>query len=424
MASSSAQDHASNDDTAKMIVALDEGLKRYYQSLHKEYASQFAKWCTENGYEDDDTLHDELNEEVEDCSLPGFLEENADFPFPTDDVPQTEMAKKERLLEILKQIRDDPQCAFVVDKDREVDHDGNVTMKKTKSHRPQLVEVDNTIFDGITVDDISALTEKYQDQVPLLCSRQLLTDYTLLQILAAGNKRGFGYLSLLSDEYSRCRVRAFVEDKKELTVAEWANPKHHPHFKKLQDLEVRMVSSQSARRMPYHELVQSAIKSYQTRITKRFEFSPPYKIDNSIEIVVEHFIAALKFVKHNVAEIKGTNCPFQVDLCLATGPPLMEQDDFDDFDSDDEDDDDDDESKDEEEAFTDYVGDIESKLKANHLEYHKCTVAKVLPKGPKTDDMVKRQNWLTRVNAKDDLRLHRKRLVALVDRRNKDELTE
>jgi len=58
------------------------------------------------------------------------------------------------------------------------------------------------------------------------------------------------------------------------------------------------------------------------------------------------------------------------------------------------------------------------------LEYHKCTVHKALPKGPKTDDMVKRQNWLTRVNAEDDLRLHRKRLVALVDRRNKDELTE
>merc|ERR1719474_1137819 len=127
MASSSAQDHASNDDTAKMIVALDEGLKRYYQSLHKEYASQFAKWCTENGYEDDDTLQEELDEEVEDCSLPGFLEENADFPFPPHDVPQTEMAKKERLLEILKQIRADPQCSFVVNKDD--DDDQKITTK-------------------------------------------------------------------------------------------------------------------------------------------------------------------------------------------------------------------------------------------------------------------------------------------------------
>lgn len=101
----------------------------------------------------------------------------------------------------------------------------------------------------------------------------------------------------------------------------------------------------------------------------------------------------------------------------------MEEDDVDEFDSDD-DDEDDDEYKDDEDQFVDYVGDIESKLKANGLKCTKMTVGKVVLKGANVEDTVVRQNWLSRLNEDNALKLHRQRIVAFVDRRDRGKLTE
>ena len=75
--------------------------------------------------------------------------------------------------------------------------------------------VDGTLFDGLSADDIDVVRAKFQKQTPWLCTRQMLTDYTLLQILAVGDKRGFAYLSLLSDDYSRHRVKTLLNEHRE-----------------------------------------------------------------------------------------------------------------------------------------------------------------------------------------------------------------
>ena len=46
--------------------------------------------------------------------------------------------------------------------------------------------VDGALFHGVMQSDIDKVSAKYQEQVPILCSRQMLSDYTLIQILAVG----------------------------------------------------------------------------------------------------------------------------------------------------------------------------------------------------------------------------------------------
>ncbi len=67
-----------------------------------------------DGYEDDDTLKEELDLGIDESSIPEFLDENDDFPFPPQKTPRTDDAKKERFMEILRRIRDDPLCSFTI----------------------------------------------------------------------------------------------------------------------------------------------------------------------------------------------------------------------------------------------------------------------------------------------------------------------
>ena len=62
---------------------------------------------------DDGELGEELDNDDEDNQLFNFMDDiKEDFPFPPHDTPQTDEAKKQRLLDILRRIRDDPLCSF------------------------------------------------------------------------------------------------------------------------------------------------------------------------------------------------------------------------------------------------------------------------------------------------------------------------
>ena len=76
------------------------------------------------------------------------------------------------------------------------------------------------------------MSEQFQRQVPILCSRQMLTDYTLLTILAVGYKRGFGYLSLLSPIEELAKRTFFIEvEKKQHEAILQTKPLHDPENK-------------------------------------------------------------------------------------------------------------------------------------------------------------------------------------------------
>jgi len=246
-------------------------------------------------------------------------------------------------LDLLRRILKDPDCSFALPKSSaKSDDDEKDSRSKPRgpSHRPinerhfdsgaSLKNFDGTLFRDITKEDIRKLIKKYKDQVPSLCEKQLLTDYTLLQILAVGHKHHIPYLSMLSDDYMRCRVKVVIESDrvKDLTVAEWADPETHPHFRKLKDLKVRVTKRANVHEfMPHHELVKSAVDCYHNRIAKRFDFSPQCKIYNSMEIVVEYIVHHINFVHGKLRDIDADQNAvgtFQVDLCLILGPARSE----------------------------------------------------------------------------------------------------
>ena len=59
------------------IEQIDKAFTRYYKSLGKDYHNQFALYCDDNGYEEED-----IKEDIEDEAIAsGLVEFDEHFPF-------------------------------------------------------------------------------------------------------------------------------------------------------------------------------------------------------------------------------------------------------------------------------------------------------------------------------------------------------
>eukprot|EP01084_Bolivina_argentea_P053116 97512_1 len=75
---------------------LDKLLSQYYQQFGKKYSNEFAKYCDDNGY-DDETLVDDLDGAPEETDLGTF-----DSNFPLEKKIDDETARNDKVLSILK----------------------------------------------------------------------------------------------------------------------------------------------------------------------------------------------------------------------------------------------------------------------------------------------------------------------------------
>ena len=169
-----------------------------------------------------------------------------------------------------------------------------------------------------------------------------------------------------------------------------------------------------------------------------FEYCPPYRIDNSIEVTVEHILNAVLFASRSTkiavsdSADSVSSCPFQVDLCIAMGEPVEVKDEQKEVDlmGGDHDDlgdgyDDDDDGK-EDPVDTDYVdsiGDIEAKLKFNHLVFEKISIQIGVAKDDLQSGMTQKRKIFAKYT-NNPHQLHRQRLIAVVDRREKNDSAE
>eukprot|EP01084_Bolivina_argentea_P311985 540098_1 len=125
-------------------------------------------------------------------------------------------------------------------------------------------------------------------------------------------------------------------------------------------------------------------------------------INDSLEITVQFIYSSIHFISNLVA----SNSPFQIDMCIAVGAPVLDYDD---------DDDDDDFPG---SGFVDCIGNIEDKLKQNSLKY-KFSVQQLTKEARMFDDVYNDFVDEHKLEGKDDKTeyLHQKRLIAFVDRR-------
>ena len=94
----------------EIIKQICRGLSKYYKSLGKQYEVNddgkgiFEVFCDDNGL--DETIEDELKEDVEQCMLVDFDE---DFPLKK---PMNDDAKKKFILQTINDCARDPDIEF------------------------------------------------------------------------------------------------------------------------------------------------------------------------------------------------------------------------------------------------------------------------------------------------------------------------
>ena len=87
------------------IQDIDKALQRYYKALGHEYDSIFKDFCDDNEID----LDEEFKTGAQESLLVDFDE---DFPFPPNQTPKQEEARKEWIFDLLRKIRKDPNIEF------------------------------------------------------------------------------------------------------------------------------------------------------------------------------------------------------------------------------------------------------------------------------------------------------------------------
>ena len=242
----------------------------------------------------------------------------------------------------------------------------------------------------VTQEDMIETENEYKAQTPVLWNAGMNMDLSFLQIATIGRKHNFDYLLHLVDDFSLHRVKRLRNDEKEdeadLEPGTWADPQIHGHFGKLKDVEVKVVrqptdddpNQNKYQMIDYKQLAKHAVSSFSNRCCGKLMFNTMSKINDSVEIVINYLFVSNGFCAKLVNEEYGT-CPFLMEVIIHTGEPVFVDKDVglitnEEEDEDDDDDDDDDakeHDKDIAKKYTDYVGNVEEKLKANKLPYMK-----------------------------------------------------
>eukprot|EP01083_Nonionella_stella_P296020 1005766_1 len=113
------------------IEKIDEGLKKYYKSLGKEYDKLFSNYCDDNGF-DEDALEEELQVDPSDCLLVDF---DDNFPFkkqPTD--------KVRFIFDLILKIKNNPGISFGASLPIATCMEDQITKKQIIPHNIYLVE--------------------------------------------------------------------------------------------------------------------------------------------------------------------------------------------------------------------------------------------------------------------------------------------
>eukprot|EP01084_Bolivina_argentea_P024205 45137_1 len=326
------------------IEVTSNNLRKYYESLNRNYDNLFTVFCEDNGI-DDDGLLNELNEQPDQSILIDF---DQDFPFAH--VPPTE--KQRDILKIIKHCYQNEKITIT-----------------------QLPKFDDNFF-NIADTDKDKMKEILKRQCPKLCDKGMENDDNLLCLLAIGHKTGFDYFHHLVDSWFRYRVTQEIKAKRPIQMTTWIEDKNNKHFQRLKNVKLRYGETA-------YDLAKMGVASFPTRICPQLILQPSIRINDSLEKTITYLESACTFIQtlitdKLITESSSNNtmramCPFQFDLCIASCEPepienTVTENDDEKSDDDDEKSDGDDDGNDEKRIYVDSVGDIKAKLLANKLK--------------------------------------------------------
>jgi len=402
-------------DTAEDTISrIDRGLQRWWAhcQMESEYDSLFKTYFEGNGF-DSEQIEEELASDLSETQLLDFLGDDLDdFPFADiDDCERPDEWKKQFIFDLIRKLNENPDLAF----------------------HSYAVKFDESFFKDVQQKQVTETCKVYEEQCPIFWNQGMAMDSSLIQVLAIGRVHSIDFLSDLADDFCRWRVKKLDPEKPEelnFGIKNWSDPQNHPHFKKLEGIKVtvwnikgdgKAQSVPTAKQVPYHHLAETALQSYFKRVIPNLMFNPMTAMNSSLEAVVQYIDGATAFIGNLLSMTKGLTdsklCPFQFDLSIAVGEPKVtghkvQNPQFGAGPSDDAEDDPDDDDDEAAPKYIDYVGDILAKLKANELRFER---KEAMPGDPTRKLFQQLLHELS--DKKEAAWLHRKRVIALVDRR-------
>merc|ERR1712130_218701 len=221
------------------------------------------------------------------------------------------------------------------------------------------------------------------------------------------------------------------KDSQKMEVSEWTSK--NEHFKKLKNSGIKFPKLFDDKQgSTAHDLLKAAIDAFGARICGKLIFSQRAVINDSMEVIVNYIATAISWIEAMIEENyknapnKPSLCPFQFDLCLASGKThLIEQEADVGYPFDDDPDDEKEDGSNKDTKYIDCIGDITKKLKKNNLPHHRI---KYKPgKAPQIQRKVYHQplkELKVQMSKMDDKELdpenypHKSRVIGFVDRRN------
>eukprot|EP01083_Nonionella_stella_P168008 566068_1 len=351
---------------------------RYYGSLGKPYDDLFSTFCNENGIDDEDAFHEEMENEPNDCILVDF-DDNFPFKKPPKD-------KAEFKYNLIKRCIADLDISF-----------GSIS----RGGIPDFDDDDAELF-NVKRSQLKAIRALYQTQCAKLYTNDWDSDDSLFTFFEIGRKRGFDYLLHLVDQFSRWRVQHQDKTYTEIKQSGWAL--NNPHFGHLQTIGVQSVKPISA------------VRSFMKRVCPELQLRPMAYINHDLEKIIVYINDAVNWV-HSLATDPSTICPFQIDFCIAVGAPISAENKEELNTNSDDDEPDDTQQQEDEKHWVDMVGDIKQRLKENELKYS-MTECPAEQESRIFHEIF--QNFVKENDLKGSGKsayLHQKRLITMIDRR-------
>jgi len=299
--------------TMSLLEQINNGISNLYKKQGVDYDDLFKSRCEENGFDDEDTLKDELGTTVDDSQL---LEDDFTAELcPWINGPD----RKKELLGIIQACGRDKDAFAGSNQIKMTDEDWNVG--------------DN---------DVQKVTNLVKTLAPSLYDGGFSNDKVLHRMMAVEMKMKRNYLLIVADMFMREHIYYDLmlnrygkgkDDKEEetdntakkLTIELWSAQNQHMKMLRNMDkiktsLEDKMAEDKSGGNGQKGkvidtpgELMANAIKSYFHRVAPRLMMSPTHQIIGDLRTAALYIASTIDFVANLAKNRADSTCPFQYD---------------------------------------------------------------------------------------------------------------
>jgi len=323
-----------------LVDQIDNGLRRYYKHNDTEYNGEFKERCEENGFDDDDSINEEMGSNIDESQL-------ADEDFLDGLCPWLKKEGDERrkyIFEVLQQCYKDPEAY-------------------ANNAEVNVLAINGDHF-NLTKEDVEKAKKIAQEQAPAIFNAGFSNDEVLCMMMAVNQKTGKNYMLYLVDMFLREAVYHHYKGQDGVfETSEWQA--NNQHIKELKNISIPNSSKNAG------DVAIAAVKSYLHRVAPKVMLKSTSRIKGSYLQDISQYISQTVTFVSNLSKQQGT-CPFQYDSVFAFQEKIAD-DSKSDYESDDDDEDDNENGGGASDESESTLGDIQELLNKNKMRHEAST---------------------------------------------------